>query len=111
MANSFLSSNRNATIALAVGTFLLGRYLTVNKRRLLFLIGGLSLVILGKKPEARFAGLLMITSAIYSYFPIRNAYGFVSQAISAFLLAYSSVNYGLPLLDKATAPLRAKLIK
>lgn len=108
---SILENKRNTTIALAVGIFLLGRYLTVNRRRMVFIIIGLGLLILGTKAEARFLGLLLLGAAIYSYIPIRNAYGFITQLATAAFTAYFSVNYGLPLLDKVTEPIRAKLLK
>lgn len=99
------------TIALSVGTFLLGRYLTVNKRRWVFIAIGAALLILGKQVEARFIGLLLLSAAIYSYIPIRNVFGFISQIVGAIGTSYVMVNYGVPLMDRISAPIRQKLIK
>lgn len=108
---SILASKQKSTLALAVGVFLLGRYLTVNRRRVIFMIMGIGLLIFGTKPEARFIGLLLLGAAIYSYIPIRNVYGMISQVAFAGFTSYMMVNYGLPLVDKLAEPIRRKLLK
>lgn len=106
----FFESDRNAIIGLTLASMLIGRYMTVGKRRLIFLLLGAALFAFGTRPEARYIGLAFLLAAIYSYIPLRNAYGMISMVITALVISYFSVKILVPQVDRMLGPIRRKLL-